>query len=313
MNTIYLEHPHQLKKQDLPSKVLALGYFDGVHLGHKRVILTARELANQKGYMSAVMTFHPHPAVVLSGKRETPAITPLPDKEKAIESLGIETLYIVRFDQTFSQLTPQQFIDQYIIGLSVKHVVAGYDFTYGRSGQGTMATIDRYSRGEFTHTTVEKVEKDGVKISSSLIRNLIEEGKVNMVPDFLGRHYQIKGTVVDGEKRGRTIGFPTANISPSSFYLLPRKGVYAVRVFTRGQWYNGILNLGYKPTFHRDLPEPTIEVHLIDFHQDIYGETVTLEWHTRIRDERKFHSIDDLVKQIQRDKEEVIHYFQLAF
>lgn len=291
---------------------IALGYFDGVHIGHQKVIHTAKEIAQKNGWQSAVMTFDPHPAVVLGHMDEIPPITPLAVKEKEIEALGIDVMYIVRFTKEFSQLSPQEFIDHYIIDLAVKHVVAGFDYTYGRFGKGTMETIGTYSRGKFESTVIEKVEKDEMKISSSLIRKKIQEGSVESLPEYLGRYYQIEGTVITGDKRGRTIGFPTANISPSFLYLLPKKGVYAVRLKWKDIWYNGILNLGYVPTFYEHLSEPTIEVHLLDFDEDIYGEHVTLEWRKWLRDEKKFASVDDLVKQLNEDKKRGIEYFQFA-
>lgn len=313
MRTIFLEHPHQLKTDHLPPSVMALGYFDGVHLGHQRVIQTAIQIAEQNNMRAAVMTFDPHPAVVLGRKKDSSLLTPLSIKEKRIKALGVDILYVVKFDLDFSKLSPQQFVDDYIIGLSVKHVVAGFDYTFGRFGAGTMETIGNYSRGQFDHTIVEKVEKNGVKISSSAIREEIKAGRVAELPEYLGRYYQLEGTVVSGEKRGRTIGFPTANIVLNGDFLLPKEGVYAARLLVDGKWHNGVLNLGYKPTFHDRLEEAVIEVHLFDFDENIYGENVTLEWRKRLRGEKKFSSVDALTKQINADKEEAQRYFHLQF
>lgn len=312
LKTIYLQHPHNYNKDELEPTVIALGYFDGVHLGHQQVINTAIQMADNKGLKSAVMTFDPHPAVVLGKRQEALAITPLPIKEKVLSELGVDILYIVRFNREFSELSPQQFIDEYMIGLAAKHVVAGFDYTYGRFGKGTMETIGSHSRGEFDYTVVEKVEFHNRKISSTMIREQIKAGEVESLPDYLGRYYEINGTVITGEKRGRTIGFPTANLAITEEYLLPKKGVYAARLKVGDEWFNGVLNIGYKPTFHKDLEAPTIEVHLFDFDRDIYGEQVILEWRKRIRDEKKFDSIDDLIAQIKRDKSEAINYFKVA-
>lgn len=311
MKTIHLEYPIN-QKLEQKDTVVALGYFDGVHLGHQTVIRTAKSIAEKNGWLTAVMTFHPHPAVVLGKAERIPAITPLFEKEKIIKELGVDILYVVTFNEAFSKLSPQQFVDEYLIGLSVKHVVAGFDYTYGRYGKGTMATMPEHSRGKFEVTTIEKVEKNNVKISSTLIRSFIGEGNVDVLPEYLGRYYEMTGRVVKGEQRGRTLGFPTANLSVSPEYVVPKTGVYAVKVKYNGKIYNGILNLGYKPTFHEQLPEPTIEVHIFDFHQNIYGEQLTIEWRKRLRDEKKFSSVDDLIKQIHEDKKAAETYFQFA-
>mgnify|MGYP001407035516 FL=1 len=312
MKTINLQHPHGLNRDELQNTVAALGYFDGVHLGHQKVIQTAKAIADENKWQSAVMTFHPHPAVVLGKADRIPAITPLAEKEKAINKLGIDILYVVRFDEAFSRLSPQQFIEDYIVELSIKHVVAGFDYTYGRFGKGTMATMQTDARGRFDVTTVEKVEKDNEKISSTLIRSMIGSGEVEKLPQYLGRYYEMSGTVITGEKRGRTIGFPTANLSVSSEYVFPKKGVYAVKVKYENRSYNGVLNIGYKPTFHDHLPEPSIEVHILDFDQEIYGERLVIEWRKRLRDEKKFNSAEELIEQIKKDKREAEAYFQFA-
>lgn len=311
MKVIHLTHPHSFKEEDLSPTVLALGYFDGVHLGHKKVITTAKKVSEKCGYKSAVMTFHPHPAVVLRNSAlHAECITSITDKEDEIRKLGIDTLYIVKFSPSFAELVPQQFVDQYIIGLHVKHVVAGFDYSYGRLGKGTMETLPFHSREQFTQTVIDKVVENNEKISSSLIRDHIKRGDVSDLPDYLGRYYTMKGTVVDGEKRGRKLGFPTANIELSANYILPPTGVYAVRIIVKGIQYNGVLNIGFKPTFHdKTQIKLAIEVHIFDFEQSIYGERVQIEWHKRLRQEKKFHSVEQLVSQIQLDKEEALCYF----
>jgi riboflavin kinase / FMN adenylyltransferase len=312
MKTLFISHPHHIKKEKLPPTVMALGYFDGIHLGHQEVIRTAVKIAAEKGYKSAVMTFHPHPSVVL-GKKEKHVhlITPLKKKEQLIAKLGVDYLYIVEFTPAFAQLFPQQFVDQYIIGLHVKHVVAGFDFTYGRLGKGTMETLPFHSRDQFTQTVVPKLSIAGEKISSTYVRKLLKNGDVDQLPRLLGRFYEVEGTVVNGERRGRTIGFPTANIALNDDYLLPALGVYAVKVKIGTDVFEGVCNVGYKPTFHTNREGmPNIEVHIFDFAKDIYGETMTIEWHLRLRSEQKFASVDELIAQIKRDKEKAQAYFR---
>jgi riboflavin kinase / FMN adenylyltransferase len=310
VKTVYLSYPQMMNKGPLNDCVMALGYFDGIHLGHQKVIKTTKEIADKANLETAVMTFDPPPAVVLGHKPKMSYITPISDKEKLIESLGVDTLYVVRFTLSFANLTPQEFIDNYIIALRAKHVVAGFDFTYGRLGKGTMETLSFHSRGQFDHTIVHKVEEEKRKISSTIIREFIQNGEVEVLPNYLGCFYQMKGIVSDGEKRGRTIGFPTANITPSEDYLIPKTGVYAVKMKVDSRFYNGVCNIGFKPTFHNRKPEnPTIEVHLFDFNQNIYNEIVVVEWHKRLRDEQKFSSVEQLVNQIRADKDQAVQHF----
>ncbi|MCA1030118.1 bifunctional riboflavin kinase/FAD synthetase [Bacillus timonensis] len=311
MKIIRISHPHTFIKNELAYTVLAIGYFDGVHKGHQKVINTAKQYAIEKGYLSAVMSFDPHPSVVLGrDTQEVQYITPLKDKAEIISKLGIDVLYVVEFNHEFANLLPQQFVDSYIIDLNVKHVVAGFDFTYGRLGKGKMETMPFHSRGEFTSTTVEKLTQNEQKISSTLIRGLIRSGDVDQLTNLLGRFYSVSGVVVNGENRGSKIGFPTANIRVNDEYILPPTGVYTVRIKVRSKWYNGVCNIGYKPTFHENQNETSVEVHIFEFNDSIYGELVEVEWHQRIRAEKKFASIEQLVSQITKDKEFALAYFE---
>ncbi|EMA6341171.1 bifunctional riboflavin kinase/FAD synthetase [Bacillus cytotoxicus] len=311
MKLIHLTHPHDLNKLELPPTVMALGYFDGIHLGHQRVIQTAKKIADERGWKSAVMTFHPHPSVVL-GKKEAHVayITPPSLKEKVIADLGIDLLYVVKFDESFAGLLPQQFVDEYVIGLNVKHVVAGFDYSYGRLGKGTMETLPFHARGEFTQTVIEKVEFQEEKVSSTALRKFIRNGEMEQIPSILGRPYTVEGKVVHGDKRGRQIGFPTANVALNGDYLLPPVGVYAVRLKVHDNWHDGVCNIGYKPTFKENERQLSIEVHVFQFSEDIYDQTVTVEWHMRIREEKKFNGIDELVAQIAEDKNTAQEYFK---
>ena len=311
MKTIRLQYPHSYSKNDIPNTVLALGFFDGVHLGHQQVINTAKEIANENGFQSAVMTFDPHPSAVLSrNKNCVDYITPLNVKIDLIASLGIDILYIVEFTEEFANLLPQEFVDEYIIGLNVKHVVAGFDFSYGKLGKGTMETMPFHSRNQFTQTIINKLTTGDEKISSTRIRQTIKNGNISELPALLGRHYFVSGIVVDGDKRGRTIGFPTANIELSPDYLSPPLGVYAVKIMVRGKWYIGVCNIGVKPTFKAENTIPSIEVHIINFNENIYGEMVTIEWYSRIRSEKKFSGVTELIEQIGKDKQATINYFE---
>lgn len=309
---IKLNHPHSYKKEEFSPQVMALGYFDGVHLGHQEVIKKAIGVAAEKGLKSAVMTFDPHPSVVLGKSvQHVEYITPIEEKIRIMENLGVDRLYIVHFTREFANLLPQEFIDDYIIQLNVRHVVAGFDYSYGKMGKGTMETLQFHSRGLFEYTVVPKLTVAGEKVSSTLIRSDLREGKVDSIPVLLGRSYSTSGVIVHGDKRGRTIGFPTANVDVSEDYILPSTGVYAVKIFVAGEWHRGVCNLGYKPTFNKDKPaKPIAEVHIFDFKQDIYGQVAVVEWHYKIRDEQKFSGIDALVAQIEKDKQTALQYFE---
>lgn len=311
MEIIRLQIPNIIEKGTLPPLSLAIGYFDGVHIGHQTVLANAKKAAEEKGFKSAVMTFDPSPKAVLGDNPdEVKYITLIKDKIELIKDLGFDYLFIVPFTKKFANFSPEEFIEHYIVQLNVKHLVAGFDFTYGKFGKGTMSHIEKYSQGRFTHQTIEKVAKDELKISSTLVRELIGTGRVDEVPKYLGRFFQVNGFVIHGKKRGKKLGFPTANLKIDDRYILPINGVYIVRLNVDGQWENGVASIGYNPTFNKNQTELYIEVHLIDFNRDIYGKPVRLEWRKRLRDEMKFNDINDLIKQIGKDKQDAIEYFK---
>ncbi|MFC0271345.1 bifunctional riboflavin kinase/FAD synthetase [Metabacillus herbersteinensis] len=311
MKIIKLSHPHTYTSEKTQEIVLALGYFDGVHKGHQHVINKAKEIAIDKGSKSAVMTFDPHPSVVLRKDiQHVEYITPLEEKIRIIEQMEIDILFVVEFTEEFAALLPQQFVDSYIIGLHAKHVVAGFDFSYGRLGKGTMETLPFHSRGEFTQSTVEKQTDHDRKISSTLIREVLRSGDVHYAQTLLGRPHNVTGTVIHGDKRGRTIGFPTANIDLTDSYILPPTGVYAVKIALDEKEFEGVCNIGYKPTF-KDIKadRPSIEVHIFNFDEQVYEQNVRISWYKRIRSEQKFTSVEELVKQIGLDKAAAIEFF----
>lgn len=310
MEIIRLTHPPDIPLDNAGEKVMALGYFDGVHVGHQEVINTAVNLAKQKGMKSAVMTFHPHPSVVLKqlAKRDD-YLTPPEQKAADIKKLGVDFLYFVRFDKEFSSLLPQAFIDEYIIRLNVKHAVAGFDFTYGKMAKGNMETITQHSRNMFETTTIQKVTLDGEKVSTTKIRELVQEGAIEKANNLLGRPYRMDGMVIHGDKRGRKMGFPTANIKVHSPYVLPSDGIYAVKMQTESGWHQGVGYIGKRPTFYNEHQPAVVEVHLFDFDSNIYGETVSVEWYSKVRDDISFDSAEELIGQMEKDKQEAEAFF----
>ncbi|WP_368915525.1 bifunctional riboflavin kinase/FAD synthetase [Exiguobacterium acetylicum] len=302
MDIIHLTYPEQPQKDPA---VIALGFFDGVHLGHQQVIAAALKEAEARRLPLAVMTFDPHPKQVL-GKGDEPVhyITPLERKLEKLEQLGVDRVYVIEFTIPFSELSPQAFVDEYLIAFGAEHVVAGFDYSYGRFGAGKMATLDFHSRGTFTHTVVAEFQEEAEKISSTRIRRLLAAGEVEPAARLLGEPYQIKGTIIHGDARGRQIGFPTANMRPEFAYVIPKLGVYATFVrLADGRRFKAMTNVGRRPTFY-ETGDVSIETHLLDFDEDLYGQELTLEWIAYLRDEKAFNGIDQLKEQLARDREE---------
>ena len=313
MKVVHLKYPHQLNlaNEATTAYSLAVGFFDGVHKGHQAVIQNAKEMAKQLHIESAVMTFDPHPSIVLGGRKEQVFyITPLQQKLDVLEDFGVENVFVVHFTSDFAKLSPEDFIQYFIKNLNVKHVTAGFDFSFGKFGKGTMETMQELSNGEYGITVIDKQSDDEEKISSTRIRKYLQDGDMESAAKLLGRAFEVPGIVVHGDKRGRTIGFPTANIQSIEGSFIPATGVYAVKILVQNKWYDGVCNVGYKPTFKN--PEDkqlSIEVHILDFDKNIYGEEVKVGWYKRIRSEKKFDGIDSLKAQIEHDKMEAIEYF----
>jgi len=312
VNVIHLKYPYQINQlNQLTAFSLAVGFFDGVHRGHQAVIGAAMDKARELNINSAVMTFDPHPSIVLGGRNEKVFyITPLRQKLEIIEGIGVDTVFVVQFTSDFAKLSPEDFIQYFIRDLNILHVTAGFDFSFGALGRGKMDMMKELSNGEFGVTVVDKFSDGEEKISSTRIRKSLQDGDMETAHELLGRPFEVPGIVVHGDKRGRTIGFPTANIQAMDGCFIPATGVYAVRILVQNNWYDGVCNVGYKPTFKN--PEDkqlSIEVHILNFEKNIYGEEVTVGWYKRIRSEKKFDGIESLKAQIQHDKEEAIRYF----
>jgi len=287
---------------------LAIGFFDGVHLGHQEVIKQAVSTARAKGLIPAVMTFDPHPRVVLGhGSQYDAVLTPTDDKLDLFEELGVEVAYVIRFDRPFSEVTAETFVKSLIVPLGVKATTIGFDFSFGHRGEGNAEALKLYGDGELQIQVVSRVFLKNDKVSSTRIREKLEEGDCESVTELTGRPYVLKGIVVHGDARGRLLGYPTANLQPNQPYVIPRSGVYAIEIDilsetgTVDERHNGVLNVGYRPTF--DAPGGTLklEAHLLDFDGDLYGRQLALRFHSFLRAEKKFESVDQLIGQIASD------------
>jgi riboflavin kinase / FMN adenylyltransferase len=316
MQTVELSYPLQAetlsKLRESGPYVLAIGDFDGVHLGHQEVIGRAVQTGARLRLPSAIMTFDPHPRQVMGMTKYERLLSPLSRKLELFEQLGVHTTFVVRFDPQFMRLSPDQFVEQMLLPLGLDTVFVGFDFTFGHCGAGTPDTLCELAHGRFAVEVVRPFYWHNEKVSSTRIREHLGEGRLRDAATLLGRPYAVRGEIVHGDARGRTIGFPTANADVVEPYVIPAIGVYAVRAFVEGQSFHGVMNIGFKPTFRSDLPQPTFEAHLFDFQGDIYGKMMTIECLDFLRSERKFASFEELITQIKLDAEEAkerLRYF----
>lgn len=310
MRTFELSYPHTLSLEELPETAGAIGFFDGVHKGHQKLIQTAVAEAGKRKMESAVITFFPHPSVVLQNKHNVRYITPLKEKKAILQKLHVDRLYIIEFNEELSKLSPQEFIDHFIKGLNIKHLVAGFDYTYGHKGKGNMTEIGEHASGAFTSETIGEITSGGKKISSTRIRELLKTGRTREANKLLGRALVLDGIVIKGDQRGREIGYPTANLKVNPDALLPKIGVYAVKVIYKNETYEGMASIGTNPTFTADRTDLSVEVNIFDYNNDLYGEELLMEWHRYMRDEIKFDNAEALIEQIGEDEKNIRRYFQ---
>ncbi len=280
--------------------VITIGSFDGIHLGHqalfKRVIEKAKELSLEP----CVVTFEPHPAKVLG--KNVKLITPYDKKKLLIREAGISRIEVIPFTKEFSLIPPDEFVRKFLVkGLGIKYIIVGFNYTFGRDGKGDVRLLSELGRRfGFGVEVFPPFTVDGVVVSSTRIRRLIEAGKLDEAGKFLGREFFIHGRVVEGKGIGKKLGFPTANVETQQ-ELLPPSGVYPCYVELGDERFKGIVNIGTCPTFCGD--KVTVEVYIFDFDRDIYGEEIVVVPKERIREEKRFSSVHELVKQIKRDVE----------
>lgn len=312
MEIINIHHPY--KQEQIPNEpiVLALGFFDGVHKGHQQVILEAKRQAEKHNAKLAVMSFNHHPSIVFQKlDAETMRYLSIMDRKiELMENLGVDYFYVIEFTYDFGTLKPQEFVDQYIVGLHAQAVVAGFDYTYGPKTIADMAHLPQYAKNRFAIVEVSpQVSENKEKISSTRIREALDTGDLAKANSMLGYTYQFGGHVMHGDARGRELGFPTANIKVQKNVRLPKTGVYVVSIRVQGEWYQGMASIGYNITFEKDR-DKTIEVNILNFNKMIYGEEVEVRWHHFIRDEVKFNGIEALIEQLKQDQVDTETYFR---
>ena len=282
--------------------VMAIGNFDGVHVGHQTLFRKTAELAVVNEGTPIAFTFEPHPLKIIAPEKVPPLLTHFKKKMELIESFGVSLVICADFTRQFADQRPRDFSKNILFEkIGVKEIVVGFDYAFGRGREGTIPYLKKM--GEefgFRVHVVEPFKLNGHTVSSSHVRELIEAGQVEMASQFLGRDYSILGPVISGYKTGQAIGFPTANIDTSKVQI-PGTGVYAVRVVYENNSYDAVANIGFNPTFHRD--RLSVEVHIFDFNQVIYSHEIEVQFVARIRSEIEFKSADDLVVQINQDIE----------
>ena len=283
--------------------VVTVGTFDGVHRGHQRVVAEVVERARRGGLTSVLVTFDPHPLEILNPPAAPKLLTLTDEKRELVAAAGVERVVVMPFTREVAQQAPEEFIRQLRSEHALEQLVLGYDHAFGRGRSGDEALVRRLGSAEgFECVVVDAVREDGQPISSTLIRTALAHGDLAGAARWLGRPYGLLGRVVPGAGRGRTIGVPTINLAPpDARKLLPPDGVYAVWVWWRGTRYGGMMNQGPRPTFAEQ--GRTLEVHLLDFAGDLYGETVRVEWVERLRDVQAFPSREALVAQLERDRQ----------
>lgn len=287
--------------------VVTIGTFDGVHLGHQKVILRLQEFAKLHNGETVIFTFHTHPRLVTSpDEKNLRLLTTLNEKIKLFEKYGIDHLIVYTFDKEFAELSYIEFVEKILVEKIGTHcLVIGYDHKFGKNREGSFDYLKKCAeKFAFKIERLDALLVDEDNVSSTKIRNALESGDIEKANRFLGYNFTLHGKVVEGKQVGRKLGFPTANIEASDKHkIIPGYGVYAVIVELNGSEYKGMLNIGTRPTFNNNADNRSIEVNIFDFDGDIYKKEITLRFARKIRDEQKFESVEMLIEQLKKDKE----------
>jgi riboflavin kinase/FMN adenylyltransferase len=303
--------------ETISNPVLTIGTFDGVHMGHQKIIRQLNEEAAKIGGESVLFTFYPHPRMVLYPENHgLKLIQTQVEKVDKLRRMGLQNLIVHPFTREFSRLTALEFVRDYLVNiLHVKKLVIGYDHQFGKNREGTLQFLlevcDTYGF-EVIEISAEEIEE--VNVSSTKIRTAIMQGEMDLAQRYLGEPFELYGRIVEGEALGRTLGFPTANLDvESDIKLIPKAGVYAVNVLlSSGNIYEGMMNIGARPTVNDD-GKTSIEINLFDFSGDLYGQAITVQLLSRFRDEMRFDTIDELTTQLRKDEETIRQYFTTLY
>jgi riboflavin kinase/FMN adenylyltransferase len=292
-----------------PSAV-TIGVFDGVHRGHQHLVAGLIERARAEGLASVALTFNPHPRTVIRPGVAVTYLTSLEERVELLQSLGLDAVGVLAFTSELAQLSPRDFLALLVDELQMRLLVVGPDFALGRNRAGTISVMRQVGQElGFRVEVAQLLAEDDEKVGSSSIRQALSDGDVERVQRLLGRPFSLRGPVVAGDMRGRTLGFPTANIAIGLDRALPAYGIYVTRAFVRESSYESCTSIGIRPTFDVE-PRPTVETFIIDFNEDIYGQEMRIDLLARLRGEEKFDSVDELVAQMHKDIEQTRGYFR---
>jgi riboflavin kinase/FMN adenylyltransferase len=289
--------------------IVTIGTFDGIHVGHQKILKNLIRTANNEGKKSVLLTFFPHPRMVLQKENKILLLNTIKEKSGLLEKMGLDYLIIHPFSREFSRLTALDFVRDILVNkLNTSRLIIGYDHHFGKNREGNIHQLKEYSLlYDFKVEEIPAQDIDDVSVSSTKIRTALKDGNLKTANNYLGYHYMLNGTVVSGKKLGGTIGFPTANIEIKEPYkLIPKTGVYIIRTYINTILYTGMMNIGFNPTVLGK--HQTIEAHLFDFNEDLYGKEITIEFIYFLREEHKFESVEELVIQLNIDKENAISY-----
>lgn len=281
---------------------LSLGMFDGVHKGHQSIIKELHKISKQKNLQPSVLTFWPHPRMVFNPNEDLKLLNTIDEKTELLEKFEILNLFLKEFDEDFRNLSGEEFVKQILVEkLNVKYLIIGYDHVFGKNKSGNFRLLQKLAPElGFEVVQMEAVNIHNQHISSTKIRNALLEGNVLEANEMLGYYYSISGKVIDGKKLGRTIGYPTANLEIDELKLLPKKGAYIVETYVKNKFYKGMLSIGTNPTVNGE--KLTVEVYILDFNQDIYGEEITLKFRDFLHEQIKFESLEKLIERLDEDK-----------
>lgn len=297
----------------LSNTCVTIGTFDGLHLGHQNILNVLKNIAKEKELNTTVVSFDPHPRRIVKKSFDIKILTTIDEKREFLEELGIDNFYIINFTEDFSKQTSEEFVKNYIVDrFDAKYLVVGHDHKFGKDRGGDTESLQKLgSELGFGITSVDAVENQGEIISSTKIRDALLNGDVEKANNYLGRSYSLQGEVVKGASRGRVLGFPTANLQlGNQNKLIPQNGVYAVGCSLNDDQLYGVMNIGYRPTFN-DTKELVPEVHIFKFNRNIYGDTLKINFIKRIRPEKKFDSKDELITQIELDKQKAAEIMEV--
>ncbi|WJS95572.1 bifunctional riboflavin kinase/FAD synthetase [Flavobacterium johnsoniae] len=298
--------------QSTKKTILTLGTFDGVHIGHKKILERITQNTENGKYESLVLTFFPHPRMVLQEKSEIKLLNTISEKTKLLEATGIENLVVHPFNESFSRLTAEEFVHTILVDkFQIQKIIIGHDHRFGRNRTANIDDLIAFGiEYGFEVEQISAQEIQDVSVSSTKIRKALIEGNMALANEYLGYDYFLNGTIVKGKQLGRTIGFPTANIHIEEDYkLIPKIGVYVVRAIVNEETVFGMMNIGFNPTVNGD--KQTIEVHLFDFDKNIYDQNIEVSLLHYIREEQKFSSVDALKEQLNNDKNVAVNYINL--